>query len=197
MTLHAKMKYLLPLISLSFFVACSYSIHNNGTTSYSNIVTVNDNNQTVILGNSSQKLLLLAPFSKWFVPNYNNYQIDSSSLQALTLAFKKKRIEIYAGTWCGESKVDLPKMLKLLKAAGVDSTQIKLIFLNNTAAQYKQSPQHEEAGKNIVRTPTYIVYNGKKEMGRIIDSPIESFEKDLLKILRNEIYKPHFYDLKL
>ena len=106
-------------------------------------------------------------------------------------------MEIFAGTWCGESKADLPKMLKILKAANIDSTQIKLIFLNNTAAQYKQSPGHEEAGKNIVRTPTYIIYNAQKEMGRIIDSPVETFEKDLLKILRSEPYQPHFYDLKL
>jgi thiol-disulfide isomerase/thioredoxin len=191
------MKYLLLLISLIFLVACSHSLNNSATTTYSNNIVVNENNQTVILGNSSPKLLLQAPFSEWFVPNYQNYQVDSSYLPALKQAFKKKRIEIYAGTWCGESKADLPKMLKLLKEAAVDSTQIKLIFLNNTAAQYKQSPKHEEVGKNIVRTPTYIIYNGKNEMGRIIDSPIESFEKDLLKILSYEPYQPNFYDLKL
>ena len=42
-----------------------------------------------------------------------------------------------------------------------------------------------------------FIYDGKKEMGRIIDSPIESFERDLLKILRKEHYQPHFYDLQL
>ena len=88
-------------------------------------------------------------------------------------------------------------MLKILKEASVNSNHIKLIFLNNTAAMYKQSPQHEEEGKNIVRTPTYIIYDGKKEMGRIIDSPIESFERDLLKILRKEHYQPNFFDLQL
>lgn len=142
-------------------------------------------------------MLFEKPFSNWFIPNYNIAETDSSSINALKIAFKKKSIEIFAGTWCGESKADLPKFLKILKEAGVDSNQVKLIFLNNTAAQFKQSPKHEEAGKNIVRTPTYIVYSGKKEMGRIIDSPIESFEKDLLKILRKEPYQPHFYDLKL
>lgn len=142
-------------------------------------------------------MLLENPFSNWFLPNYEKAETDSLSIASLKTAFKKKNIEIFAGTWCGESKADLPKFLKILKEAGVDSNQVKLIFLNNTASLFKQSPQHEEAGKNIVRTPTYIVYDGKKEMGRIIDSPIESFEKDLLKILRKEPYQPHFYDLKL
>ncbi len=191
------MKSVIILITLSILVSCSNSLHQTGAPAYSNSIVVNDNQQTVLLGNCAPQMLQIEPFSKWYIPNYNNAQIDSSYSAAIAKAFKNKRIEIFAGTWCGESKADLPKMLKILKAANVDSTQIQLIFLNNTAAQYKQSPQHEEAGKNIVRTPTYIIYNGQKEMGRIIDSPVETFEKDLLKILRKEPYQPHFYDLKL
>ena len=184
---------MLILVTLS----CNHSLLNNATPNYSNSIVINDNNQTVLLGFCSSQMLLEKPFSDWFIPNYNSYQTDSNSIEALTKAFKHKRIEIYAGTWCRESKADLPNMLKILKEASVNSNHIKLIFLNNTAAMYKQSPQHEEEGKNIVRTPTYIIYDGKKEMGRIIDSPIESFERDLLKILRKEHYQPHFFDLQL
>ena len=186
----------LVILQLSVFVSIGQQ-QKATSSSYSNIIEKNENNQIVLLGYCSPKLLLEPPFKNWFVPNYESYQTDSLSIVPLKKAFKKKRVEIYAGTWCGESKVDLPKFLKILEAASVDSTQIKLIFLNNTASLYKQSPQHEEAGKNIVRTPTYIIYSGKKEMGRIIDSPIETFEKDLLKILKNEHYQPHFFDLKL
>ena len=191
------MKYLLIITTLIVVASCSHTLHHTVASNYSNAVVINENNQTVLLGNCAPQMLLIEPFSTWFIPNYNNSQIDSSYSIAISKAFKNKRMEIFAGTWCGESKADLPKMLKILKAANIDSTQIKLIFLNNTAAQYKQSPGHEEAGKNIVRTPTYIIYNAQKEMGRIIDSPVETFEKDLLKILRSEPYQPHFYDLKL
>lgn len=191
------MRYLIFLFTLTILTSCSNTLHQTVIPTYSNSVIINENQQTVLLGNCAPHMLLIEPFNAWYIPNYNNSQIDSSKISALAKAFKNKRIEIFAGTWCGESKADLPKMLKLLHAAEVDSTQIKLVFLNNTAAQYKQSPRHEEAGKNIVRTPTYIIYKGSKEMGRIIDSPVESFEKDLLKILRNEPYQPHFFDLKL
>jgi hypothetical protein len=184
----------MPLLSA---VSCSRPLLHTNEAVYSNSIVTNENNQTVLLGYCSPKMLLQEPFSNWYVSNYQNYQIDSIRVIALNKAFKKKRIEIYAGTWCGESKADMPKMLKILKAAELDSTQIKLIFLNNTPNLYKQSPQHEETGKNIVRTPTYIIYKGNIEMGRIIDSPVDTFEKDLLKILRNEPYQPHFYDLKL
>jgi thiol-disulfide isomerase/thioredoxin len=190
-------KILILLFPLFCALACSRPLLNTSSQQYSNSIVINENNQTVLLGYCSQKMLLEKPFSIWFVPNYTNSKTDSITISELKSAFKKKRVEIYAGTWCGESKADLPKFLKILNEAAVDSNQVKIIFLNNTPSLYKQSPQHEEAGKNIVRTPTYIIYNGKKEMGRIIDSPIESFEKDLLKILRNESYQPHFYDLKL
>lgn len=188
--------FFLLILCLGAF-SCSPRLLNKTAANYSNSIGINANNQAVLLGFCSPQMLLEKPFSDWFVPNYTNYKADSNSIIAINKAFKKKRIEIYAGTWCGESKADIPKLLRILRDAAVDSTQIKLIFLNNTANLYKQSPQHEEEGKNIVRTPTYIIYNGKKEMGRIIDSPIESFEKDLLKILRNEPYQPQFYDLKL
>ncbi len=188
---------MLLLVPLLVGVSCSRPLLNIQTPVYSNSIVINENNQTVLLGYCSQHMLLEKPFSNWFLPNYNKAETDSITIVSLRTAFKKKNIEIFAGTWCGESKADLPKFLKILKESAVDSNQVKLIFLNNTAALFKQSPQHEEAGKNIVRTPTYIIYDGKKEMGRIIDSPIESFEKDLLKILRKEPYQPHFYDLKL
>jgi hypothetical protein len=151
----------------------------------------------MLLGSSSPKLLEQAPFAKWFIPNFEKYQVDSSLIPAIRKAFKGKRIEFFVGTWCGESRADMPGVLKILQAAEVDSSQFKLIFLNNSGTMNRQSPGHEEQGKNIVRVPTYILYKGKKEIGRIIDAPVESFEKDLLKILTGKPYTPHFSELIL
>ena len=153
--------------------------------------------QAILLGQCSPKLLEQAPFAKWFLPNFEKYKVDSSLLPALKKAFKGKRMEFFVGTWCGESRADMPGVLKILQAAQVDSSQFKLIFLNNSGTMNRQSPNHEEQGKNIVRVPTYILYKGKKEIGRIIDAPVESFEKDLLKILTGKSYTPHFSNLVL
>ena len=151
----------------------------------------------ILLGASSPKQLEQAPFAKWFIPNFEKYQVDSSLIPAIKKAFKGKRMEFFVGTWCGESRADMPGVLKILQAAEVDSSQFKLIFLNNSGTMNRQSPGHEEQGKNIVRVPTYILYKGKKEIGRIIDAPVESFEKDLLKILTGKPYTPHFSELIL
>ena len=69
-------------------------------------------------------------------------------------------------------------------------------MVGNGDSLYKKSPQHEEAGKNIVRVPTIIVEQKGNEIGRIIEFPITSLEKDLLTILRKEKYQPNYHQLK-
>ncbi len=175
------------------------------TSSSSNIITTNyknsnsihaKNNPTILLGKQEPAAFLEAPFNEWFTPNFQQYVVDSSLIAPIKNAIKNKVVEIYLGTWCGDSKREVPRMLKILQAANFDRTHFTLVFVNNTAEAYKQSPQHEEQGKNIIRVPTFIVYQGKIEMGRIIESPVESLEKDLLKILQSAPYQPNYHNQK-
>ncbi|MEQ1625174.1 MAG: hypothetical protein ABL870_10810, partial [Sediminibacterium sp.] len=73
----------------------------------------------ILLGASSPKLLEQAPFAKWFIPNFEKYQVDSSLIPAIKKAFKGKRMEFFVGTWCGESRADMPGVLKILQTAEV------------------------------------------------------------------------------
>jgi tetratricopeptide (TPR) repeat protein len=57
---------------------------------------------------------------------------------------------------------------------------------------YKQSPQHEEAGLNIFRVPTLIISKKKTEIGRIIEYPVQSLERDMLSIIKSEPYVPRY-----
>jgi hypothetical protein len=58
---------------------------------------------------------------------------------------------------------------------------------------YKQSPEHEEAGRKILRVPTLIIESGGHEWGRIIELPVVSLERDLLRILRKDGYIPNYH----
>jgi hypothetical protein len=44
--------------------------------------------------------------------------------------------------------------------------------------------------------PTLIVYEKKKEIGRFIEYPVVSIEKDLLRILLKDGYVPNYANLK-
>lgn len=96
------------------------------------------------------------------------------------------------GTWCGDSKREIPRIFKLLEYSGVRASQLTMVMLDNRDSVYKQSPGHEEKDKAIHRVPTLIVYDGKKEMNRIVEVPVISLERDLLLILTGQQYEPSY-----
>lgn len=162
------------------------------TNQYANTEIKNTNGETMLLGHCDLQMLKQGTYQSWFIPGFNAYQPDSLVIKAIQPLLEGKRMEIFLGTWCGDSRREVPKMLKLLETAGCNISMVKLVFVSNAPDMYKQSPQHEELGKNIKRVPTLIVYNDKAETGRIVEYPVGTLEKDLLAILKGEKYIPNY-----
>jgi len=150
----------------------------------------------MLLGKCTRSALLQAPFADWFRPNYDSYVVDSFTCNYIRPLLAGKSITIFMGTWCGDSKREVPRVLKMLDCCGFSEKNITLVMVSNKDSLYKKSPQHEEAGKNIVRVPTIIIEQKGAEIGRIIEFPKTSLEKDLLSILRKENYQPNYHQLK-
>ncbi len=146
----------------------------------------------MLLGAHAKADLQQPPYKEWFDKNYSDYSVDVTTIALMQLLVKHKQFEIFMGTWCGDSKREVPRMYKILENAGVQPSQIKLILVDNHDSAYKQSPGHEEQGKQIHRVPDLLVYDGKKEMNRIVESPVVSLEKDLLAILEISSYQPNY-----
>lgn len=148
---------------------------------------------THLLGKGPREQLIQAPYDTWFNKNYADYTIDSNTANQLKPLLKNKQFVIFMGTWCGDSRREVPRMYKLLDYCGVKPAQIQLIHVNNHDTAYKQSPQHEERGLHIFRVPDLLVYEkNNKEIGRIVESPVASLEKDLLAIAANKAYTPKY-----
>jgi hypothetical protein len=145
-----------------------------------------------LLGNSQRSSLQQAPFGDWFNKNYADYTIDSATAQQLKPLLKDKQFIIFMGTWCGDSRREVPRIYKILDYCGVKPSQIKLINVSNVDTLYKQSPAHEEKGLYIHRVPNLLVYDNKKEKGRVVESPVTSLEKDLLAITDGSAYTPRY-----
>ena len=101
-------------------------------------------------------------------------------------------IKLFMGTWCGDSKREVPKLYKVLEACDFPMDQLTVIALGRQPNLYKQSPQHEEAGLNIHRVPTIIFYKNQTEVNRIVEQPIESFEADIKNIITVNNYKSNY-----
>ncbi|HEV7783094.1 MAG TPA: thioredoxin family protein [Chitinophagaceae bacterium] len=118
----------------------------------------------ILYGTCTKDSLAADPFGKWFNTGYDSYNPVPSAVSAL----KKQdlsaiSIKIFFGTWCGDSKREVPRFLKLLSAISFPEKKIQLIAVGGSDSLVKQSPQHEEAGLGIFRVPTFIVYKNGVE----------------------------------
>lgn len=146
-----------------------------------------------LLGICSAKDFEREPYGVWYKPGYEGYIPNADVIAQLKKAGPEKTIvKIVFGSWCGDSKRELPRMLKVLHAAGFPEKNIQLIGVYDSLDVYKQGPKREEKGLHVYRVPTFIVYQKDKEIGRIVEYPVESLERDLLKIVSGQPYTHNY-----
>lgn len=157
-----------------------------------NIEAADKKGNLILLGKSTRERLAQPPFNGWYTTNYAAYTVDSNTANQAKSLLKNKRFLLFMGTWCGDSRREVPRMYKILDYCQVRPSRIQLINLNNSDTAYKQSPGHEEQGLNIRRVPTLLIYEGQREVGRIVESPVTSLEKDILAIVTGQPYEHHY-----
>lgn len=165
----------------------------NSTAQLINQTTKDRNNNDILIGCCTREALSREPYAAWFNNNYFTYTVDTTQIPLLKQNIERKQFLLFMGTWCGDSKREVPRLLKILDYCNVRPEQIKIIMVSNADSMYKQSPTHEDRGLNITRVPTLIVYEGTTEMNRFVEYPVESLEKDLVKIMSRREYKHAYY----
>ncbi len=118
-------------------------------------------------------------FSWWFNSGYKYYHLNATTIESLKKEDDDYTVEIIMGTWCSDSRKGVPRFYKLLDALDISADRITLINVDRK----KQGGGTDIAELNIHLVPTYIISRNNKEIGRIVETPKESIEKDLLKIL--------------
>jgi thiol-disulfide isomerase/thioredoxin len=147
-----------------------------------------------LLGACTAQQLEKEPYSTWYTANNSAYEPNAQIIESLKKTNPSKySIKIFFGSWCGDSKRELPKMTKLLERLSFPAKNLTLIGVDDSTEVYKQSPQREEAGLNIFRVPTFIIYENNKEIGRIVEYPTETMERDLLQIFSKKEYTPNYF----
>lgn len=155
-----------------------------------------DGKQAYLIGKIDKSGFEDEKYSSWFNNNYEAYKPEAEVIKALKLKLKDYNIKLFMGTWCGDSKREVPKFYKILEAADYPMNQLMAVAVSREKSMYKESPQHEEKGLNIVRVPTFIIYKDGKEVNRVIERPVETLEKDILNIITLNDYKPNYFGVK-
>lgn len=145
-----------------------------------------------LLGKVDENGLKKAPFAEWFNKYHEDYLINTAITKQLKDSLNQYQIKVFFGSWCGDSKRELPKFYKILESIKFPENQLEVIAVDDTEEAYKQSPNHEEKGYNIHRVPTFIFIKDNKEINRIVEYPKETLERDMLKIVNNERYIPNY-----
>ncbi len=149
-----------------------------------------------LLGKINKEGLSEGDYGEWFLKNYNGYEPDRSIASQLEGPLSDYTITAFMGTWCGDSKREVPRMYKLLEMANFPMERLTMVAVNRDAKAYKQSPGGEHEGLNIHRVPTFIVYKDGKEVNRIVESPVNSLENDLLSII-NDNYTSNYHGVTM
>lgn len=140
------------------------------------------NGSKILLGQQSRDQFLKEPYAQWFTPEYDSYEVDEPTIEALKKhKLTSYNIKVFLGTWCGDSHREVPRLMKILDLLKYPENKVVLIALNRK----KEGPNGEETSYSIKRVPTIILEKHGKEIGRIIESPQSTgfLEKDLLEII--------------
>ena len=109
-----------------------------------------------------------------FKTEFDNFQPTASDLVAVQ-SLEGKKLVVLFGTWCHDSVREVPRLLKLLDSSAVKLQDVQLIAVNHN----KQDPSNLHTQYSLKYTPTIILIDGERELGRIIETPVVSLSQDL------------------
>jgi thiol-disulfide isomerase/thioredoxin len=143
--------------------------------------TVNYSDQeTWLLGYFNRRQLTWEPHSVWFMTGYDNFLPGTEAINNLLKIDRDDlTIKIVMGSWCPDSRREVPRFMKILDIWQFPAEMITFIGVDNA----KLSPVGEYDKLDIQRVPTFIIYKKNIEIGRIIENPVTSLEQDMVNIL--------------
>jgi hypothetical protein len=111
----------------------------------------------------------------------DDYTSDAALTQLLKELIQKRMptLFLFAGSWCDDSKEELPRLYKLIIAERYLTGRIILFGVD----RQKREPSGAAEKLKIEKVPTLVVFADGREIGRIIEHPKVSWEYDLFRIL--------------
>ncbi|MEZ4810765.1 MAG: thioredoxin family protein [Allomuricauda sp.] len=178
------MKHILTLV-LTLCTALTFSQEFNKE-------IVQEDGKKFMVGKINFEGLHSAPYKDWYHKGMEDYTVDESLVKRIKKDLATYDIKLFLGTWCGDSKRETPRFIKILETAEFPMEHLEIIALDRRKEHYKKSPTGEEVGLNIIKVPTMIFFKDGKEVNRIVERPIESLEEDMAQIVLNRPYTPNY-----
>lgn len=137
-----------------------------------------------------EEVLLIGRFSwqewqasaGWKEYDAPDYKLDDTAVDSIRSILNKSNFQfkLFSGSWCSDSESEVPKLIKLLKVAGLTDSNLVLFGVDRD----KKEPSGEAESLDVQKVPTLIVFQHAREIARIIEFPETSWEQNILKILQ-------------
>lgn len=148
------------------------------------IITDEKTGNPMLIGYCTYKAFTDSNFSAWFDTEYIKYEPDSSVLHMIKEKIKDVDITLIIGTWCRETKEEVPRFYKILDAVNYPIDFVTIIAVDRD----KKTEGDEISGLAVDFVPTFIFYRNDSELGRILEAPVQTMEEDILEILSQTDY---------
>ncbi len=141
-------------------------------------------NKEIMINNCTRESVCnFSDFKSMYDAMYASYTPDSATVAALKPLTTGLKVTIVMGTWCVDSKLQVPQFYKLTDQLGIAEKDITLICVDGQ----KKAENGLIDNLSIERVPTFIFFKEGKELGRIVESPKETLEKDAYELLSKSI----------
>lgn len=105
---------------------------------------------------------------------------DAEAAKALAGVAPGAEVTIFLGTWCGDSRREVPRFWHCLDETG-GAVPFKVTYV--TVDRQKKEPAGPVTENGIRFLPTFIVRRDGREVGRIVETAPNGIEHDLLALL--------------
>ena len=126
-----------------------------------------------------QREELLSSRYEQFKTAYDTVQVQAPFMAMLRGLTGGVQTLVFLGTWCPDSRREVPRFLKVADSAGIPPDSVRLYAVDRT----KTSGDGMTARYGITLVPTFIFLKEGKEVGRITEVPQATVEQDMVTIL--------------
>jgi len=140
------------------------------------------------LGPASADDILLGPvhpdqilaISPAWRQQFDDYRPTREDVAALAELPRRARLDVYFGSWCGDSRQGVPHLLKILQEAPENRLKVRYVAVDRA----KKEPATDVQRVSLERVPTFVLSVRGREIGRIVETPATTLEHDLAILVR-------------
>jgi thiol-disulfide isomerase/thioredoxin len=140
--------------------------------------TEEETGETVVIGPTTREQIENA------VPEWVHAEVeaapDAAVSRELASVPEGAEVTVFLGTWCSDSRREVPRLWKALAMAGGDVPfGVRYVGVDRD----KKEPADAVAESEVLYLPTFIVHRDGREVGRIVETSPHGIERDLVDLL--------------